>query len=393
VKIGTSSLFSQLLSLVDRNDFRRLVRQTGSENRSKGFRSWDHFVSMLFCQLAQAKSLREIDAGLRSCEGKLQHLGMQGAPGRSTLSYANAHRPHELFEQLFYRLLSTVSKAAPKKKFRFKSKLYSLDSTVIDLCASMFDWAKFRSNKGAAKLHLLLDHDGCLPCYARITEGKVADVRIAQQLKLPKGSLVVMDRGYIDYHMFERWSGEDVGFVTRLKKNAEFYEFDEQPVRSGGSIISDHTGQFNVLEAGRRIKGTYRKVVVWLEEKQEHMELLTNRFDLSSVTIAEIYKQRWQIELFFKAIKQNLRIKTFVGTSANAVRIQIWTALIAILLIKYLQFKSRISWSLSNLVALLRWNLFTHRNLWIWINDPFLKSRPPPDNEPLQPFLDSMFAT
>ena len=393
MKIVTSSLFSQLLSLVDRNDFRRLVRQTGSEHRSKGFRSWDHFVSMLFCQLAQAKSLREIDAGLRSCEGKLQHLGMAGAPGRSTLSYANAHRPHELFEQLFYQLLSKVSKGAPKKKFRFKSKLYSLDSTVIDLCASMFDWAKFRSNKGAAKLHLLLDHDGCLPCYARITEGKVADVRIAQQLKLPKGSLVVMDRGYIDYYMFERWSAQEIGFVARLKKNAEFYEFEEQPVRSGSNVISDHTGQFNVFEAGRRIKGTYRKVVVCLEEKQEQMELLTNRFDLSAVTIAEIYKQRWQIELFFKAIKQNLRIKTFVGTSANAVRIQIWTALIAILLIKYLQFKSRMSWALSNLIALLRWNLFTHRNLWRWIDDPFAQSRPPPDREPLQPFLDGMFAT
>ncbi len=390
MKIGTSSLFSQLLSLVDRNDFRRLVRQTGSEDRSKGFQSWYHFVSMLFCQLAQAKSLREIDSGLRSCEGKLHHLGMKGAPGRSTLSYANAHRPHELFETLFYQLLNTVSAGAPKKKFRFKSKLYSLDSTVIDLCASMFDWAKFRSNKGAAKLHLLLDHDGCLPCYAMITEGRVADVKVAQQLKLPKGSLVVMDRGYIDYRMFERWSAEGVGFVTRLKKNAEFYELEERPVNKGGVVVSDGTGQFNMLEAGRRIKGTYRRVVVWLEDKQEAMELLTNRFDLSAHTIAEIYKQRWQIELFFKAIKQNLRVKTFVGTSANAVKIQIWTALIAILLVKYLQFKSRMAWSLSNLVALLRWNLFTHRNLWKWIDDPFYRSNPPPDDELAQAVLDGI---
>lgn len=392
MNLGTSSLFSQLLSTVDRDDFRRLVRQTGSEARSKGFASWDHFVSMLFCQLAQAKSLRQIDTGLRSCEGKLQHLGMAGAPGRSTLSYANAHRPHELFEQLFYQLLGKVSEGAPKKKFRFKSKLYSLDSTVIDLCASMFDWAKFRSTKGAAKLHLLLDHDGCLPCYARITEGKVADVTVAQQLKLPRGSLVVMDRGYTDYSMYERWSAEGVGFVTRLKKNAEFFEFTDHPVKPGGVVVSDHIGQFNVLEAGRRIKGTYRKVVVWIEEKQEHMELLTNRLDLSAATIAEIYKQRWQIELFFKAIKQNLRVKTFVGTSANAVRIQIWTALIAILLIKYLQFKSRLSWALSNLVALLRWNLFTHRNLWKWINDPFLQSHPPPQNELSQGVLDGILA-
>ena len=390
---GTSSLFSQLLSMVDRNEFRRLVSQTGSEDRSKGFQSWDHFVSMLFCQLAQAKSLREINRGLRSCEGKLHHLGMKSAPKRSTLSYANAHRPHELFEKLFYQLLQTLSAGAPKKKFRFKSKLYSLDSTVIDLCASMFDWAKFRSTKGAAKLHLLLDHDGCLPYYAMITQGRVADVKIAQQLKLPKGSLVVMDRGHIDYKMFERWSAEGVGFVTRLKKNAEFYELEERPFKAGGVVVSDGTGQFNLLEAGRRIKGTYRRVVVWLEDKQQEMQLLTNRFDLSAHTIAEIYKQRWQIELFFKAIKQNLRVKTFVGTSANAVKTQIWTALIAILLIKYLQFKSRMAWALSNLVALLRWNLFTHRNLWRWVDDPFIQSNPPPDDELTQAVLDGIPAT
>ncbi len=161
-------------------------------------------------------------------------------------------------------------------------------------------------------------------------------------------------------------------------------------MKPGGVVVSDHIGQFNCFEAGRRIKGTYRKVVVWIEEKQEHMELLTNRFDLSAATIAEIYKQRWQIELFFKAIKQNLRVKTFVGTSANAVRIQIWTALIAILLIKYLQFKSRMSWALSNLVALLRWNLFTHRNLWKWIDDPFMHSNPPPEDELTQPVLDGI---
>ena len=390
---GTSSLFSQLLSMVDRNEFRRLVSQTGSEDRSKGFQSWDHFVSMLFCQLAQAKSLREINRGLRSCEGKLHHLGMKSAPKRSTLSYANAHRPHELFEKLFYQLLQTLSAGAPKKKFRFKSKLYSLDSTVIDLCASMFDWAKFRSTKGAAKLHLLLDHDGCLPYYAMITQGRVADVKIAQQLKLPKGSLVVMDRGHIDYKMFERWSAEGVGFVTRLKKNAEFYELEERPFKAGGVVVSDGTGQFNLLEAGRRIKGTYRRVVVWLEDKQQEMQLLTNRFDLSAHTIAEIYKQRWQIELFFKAIKQNLRVKTFVGTSANAVKTQIWTALIAILLIKYLQFKSRMAWALSNLVALLRWNLFTHRNLWRWVDDPFIQSNPSPDDELTQAVLDGIPAT
>lgn len=390
MNVATSSLFSQLLSLVDRNGFAKLVRETGSERRSKGFASWDHFVAMLFCQIAQARSLREIDGGLSSCDGKLQHLGMDGAPGRSTLSYANTHRPAELFEKLFYQVLGNVTPHAPGKKFRFKSKLYSLDSTVIELCASMFDWAKFRATKGAAKLHLLLDHDGHLPCYAMITEGKVADVTIAQQLKLPKGSLVVMDRGYNDYRLFARWTDEDVGFVTRLKKNALWTSHGDRPVKPGGKVRRDTEGRFFDFDASRRIETRFRRVTVWIEEKGEEMELLTNRFDLSAETIAEIYRQRWQIELFFKAIKQNLRIKTFVGTSGNAVRIQIWTALIAMLLLKLLQFRSRIDWSLSNLVALLRWNLFTHKNLWKWIDDPFV---PPPETTPgtlVQAVLDGI---
>lgn len=390
MRVATSSLFSQLLSCLDRNFFARAVRETGSEKRTKGFASWDHMVSMLFCQMAQAKSLREIDAGLRSCEGKLQHLGMRKAPSRSTLSYANAKRPAELFEKVFYHALGTASSHAPGKKFRFKSKLYSLDSSVIELCASTFDWAKFRANKGAAKLHLLLDHDGLLPCYAHITDGKTADVTVARQLKLPKGSLLVMDRGYTDYRLYERWSAEGVGFVTRLKKNADWWTIEKRPVKKCGKVLSDSVGCFNLFQAGRKIKGRYRRIVIWLEDKQKEMVLLTNRLDLSAETIAEIYRQRWQIELFFKAIKQNLRIKTFVGTSANAVRIQIWTALIAMLLLKLLQFRSRISWSLSNLVALLRWNLFTHKHLWSWINDPFEQSPQPPPEHYVQCELDSI---
>jgi IS4 transposase len=241
-----------------------------------------------------------------------------------------------------------------------------------------------------AKLHLLLDHDGHLPCYAAITEGKVADVTIAQQLKLPKGSLIVMDRGYNDYHLFERWSAEDVGFVTRMKKNADWYIREELPLKEGSVVRRDTLVEFNCFQAGRQIKGTYRRVVVWLEDKQQELVLLTNRLDLAAGTIAEIYKQRWQIELFFKAIKQNLRIKTFVGTSANAVRIQIWTALISMLLLKLLQFRSRIDWALSNLVALLRWNLFTHKDLWKWIDNPFFKLANAPPGAVTQAELDGI---
>ena len=388
-----ASVFSQLLSLISRQDFSRFVRETGAEKGAKGFSCWEQFVAMMFCQLAQAKSLREIHSGLRSCEGKLKHLGLSEAPGRSTLAYANAHRPWELFEQVFHSVLAKAQREAPAKKLRFKNKLYSMDSTVIELCASMFDWAKYRTTKGAVKLHLMLDHDGCLPHFALITEGNVADVTVAQNLQMPAGSIVVIDRGYIDYHMFERWIAQGVGFVTRLKQNANCFVTERHEVPAHSNIRSDETIEFNVFHAGRKIKGSYRRVKVWLEDKQEEMVLLTNRHDLGATTIAAIYKQRWQIELFFKAIKQNLRIKTFVGTSANAVRTQIWTALIAIVLMKLLQFRSRLKWALSNLVALLRWNLFTYRDLWAWIDDPFTH---PPNEEDSPQFsfvLDSTNAS
>ena len=379
--VSHSSLFSQVLTLVNRHQFQRRVKECKAEKGAKGFSCWTQFVSMMFAQLAQAKSLREIIDGLACCEAKLNHLGLSQGPKRSTLCFANAKRPWKLFEQIFYDQLALAQSLAQKKKLRFKNKLLSLDATVIDLSLSMFDWARFRQTKGAVKLHLLLDHDGFLPHYGLITEGKVADVSVAQGLRMPKGSIIVLDRGYADYELFERWSAEQVGFVTRLKQNADCYVTAKHPVPCNGNIRSDETIEFNVFQAGRKIKGSYRRVKVWLEDKQEELVLLTNCHQLGATTIAAIYKQRWQIELFFKAIKQNLKIKTFVGTSANAVRIQIWTALIAILLLKILQFKSSFGWALSNLAALLRWNLFTYRELWQWINRPF---DTPPESPPEQ---------
>jgi hypothetical protein len=374
-----SSLFSQLLGTINRLSFARWVQQFEAEKGAKGFSSWEQLVAMLFCQLAQARSLREISSGLRCCEGKLRHLGIEEAPPRSTLSYANGHRPWQLFEAVFHQLLDTCRGMAPKKKFRFKNKLLSLDATVIELCASMFDWAKFRQTKGAVKLHLLLDHDGYLPTYALLTDGKTADVSVAQQLALPKGSVVVMDRGYTDYLLFERWCAEGVFFVTRLKANASYAVVERRPVPVNGPIVADDLIAFQVFHAGRKVVHTYRKVEVWVEGEKENLVFLTNHLEFGPTTIAAIYKERWQIELFFKALKQNLKIKTFVGTSSNAVHIQIWTALISILLLKSLQFRSSLAWSLSNLVALLRWNLFTYRDLWKWIDQPY---ETPPEGPP-----------
>lgn len=385
---ATGSLFSQILSLFQRSDFARHVRELKAEHRAKGFSSWDQFVAMSFCQLAQARSLREISDGLRSCEGKLKHLGLEQEPKRSTLSYANARRPWELFEKLFYDLLAQCQAISPQKKFRFKNKLLTLDSTTVELCASMFDWAHFRQTKGAVKLHLLLDHDGYLPVFGHVTDGKTGDVKVAQSLDFPKGSIVVMDRGYIDYHLFTRWTRQGVYFVTRLKKNADIQIVEEYEVPKGGNVLKDQKVRLQALVAGRPDLEDFRLVTIWLEDKQEELVLLTNNFKLAASTIAAIYKERWQIELFFKLLKQQLKIKTFVGTSANAVRIQIWTALIAVLIVRYLQFRSHFKWALSNLVALLRWNLFTYRNLWGWLNRPF--DTPPEPSLQLQLHLDSI---
>lgn len=282
-----------------------------------------------------------------------------------------------------------MSGVQPKEKFRFKNKLLSLDSTtVVELCASMFDWAHFRQTKGAVKLHLLLDHDGYLPVFGHVTDGKAGDVTVAQTLDFPKGSIVAMDRGYVDYDLFTRWTRQGVFFVTRLKSNADIARVESRPVPKGGNIRSDEIIRLQPLVAGRPDYEDLRRVVVWLEDKQEELVLLTNHFNLAAATIAAIYKERWQIELFFKLLKQQLKIKTFVGTSANAVRIQVWTALIAVLVIRYLQFRSHFRWAVSNLVALLRWNLFSYRHLWEWLDRPF--DTPPEPSPDCQLTLDSI---
>lgn len=370
-----NSMFSQLLSLFPRSEFEKAVRAHRADRAAKGFDCWTQFVAMLFCQLGRAHSLREICGGLASVEGKLNHLGVGDAPKRSTLSYANAHRPWKLFEEVFMQLLGRCQGIAAPKPFRFKNKLYSLDATVIDLCLEMFDWAKFRRAKGAIKLHLLLDHDGCLPCFGVITEGKTHEIRVARTLDWPKGSIVAIDRSYMDYAFLDSLTERDIFFVTRLKGNAT--PTTEAVLSTPkGNIISDEMINLPGSGANKREFRLLRRVVVWDPVGQREILLLTNNMKLAASTIAAIYKQRWQIELFFKAIKQNLKIKTFVGTSANAVHVQIWTALVAILLLKYLQMRSRLGWSLSNLVALLRLNLFVHRDLWVWIDEPYA---PPPD--------------
>jgi len=375
-------MFSQILKLIPRIDFERIVKETGAEYRSKGLSSWSQFVAMLFCQLGRAHSLREIEGGLKSCEGKLAHLGIE-VPVRSSLSYANAHRPWELFEQVFQVLYANVAAhVRGPRKFRFKHKLVSLDSTLIDLCLSMYDWAKYMRTKGAVKLHLVLDHDGYLPSFGIITDGSVADVKVAHRIDFAAGTMVVDDRGYDDYRLFAKWTEQGVFFVTRMKQSAVFEVIEERVAPQNRDIVRDQTIRLVGGGAQQKCPHLLRRVEARREATGEILVFLTNHHGLGASTISAIYKDRWQIELFFKALKQNLKIKTFIGTSANAVKTQIWTALIAMLLLRYLQLISRFGWSLSNLVALLRMNLFTHRDLMAWLDQPF--TRPPDPAAPEQ---------
>lgn len=371
--IAVASCFSQLLSLVDRASFARAVRQHQAERGAKGFGCWDQLVAMLFCQMGGANSLREICGGLATATGKLVHLGLHQAPTRSTLAYANAHRPWQLYQTVFEELLKSCQNlaATKKRRFRFKHPLRSVDTSIIELCIKVFDWARFQRTKGAIKLHLQLDHQGCLPCWALITDGDTNDVRIAQKLDFAPGTIVVIDRGYLDYALYERWTESGVYFVTRPRTNMLYEGIERRAVPSRGNVKRDETIQLAEGYGRKRCPSRLRQVTVWDAEHERELVFLTNIFHLAASTIGAIYKDRWQIELFFKALKQNLKIKTFVGTSENAVNVQIWTALIAMLLLKFLWLKSTWAWSLSNLAAMLRFNLLSYRDLWAWLDEPF----------------------
>ncbi len=383
--LRVASLFSQILSVFPRSEFQQAVKKHRAERHSKGFSCWDQFVAMLFCQLGQAHSLREICGGLACSVGKIRHLGVDRAPKKSTLAYANKHRPWGLYQTVFEQLLGRCQDVAGgRKKFRFRHKLYSLDATTIDLCLSLFSWARYMRTKGAVKLHLLLDHEGYLPTFVRITDGKTSEVAVGRDLKLPRESIVVVDRGYTDYSLFAQWGKQGIWFVTRPRRNMDYRVLERRPVPDRTNVLCDEIIKLASSYGRARHPLPLRRIEVVDRETGEVLVFLTNQMDLAASTIARIYRDRWQIETFFRALKQNLRIKSFVGTGRNAVQTQIWTALIAMLLLKYLQFKSKLGWSLSNLVAMLRWNLFTYRNLWEWLDDPFEVPPMVPQYEQLQ---------
>jgi hypothetical protein len=374
----SSSLFAQIITTtITASDFRSIVSKYEGEKHAKGFTCWHQFVGMVFLQLAKLTSLREIVDGMKGLGGKLSHLRLPSAPKRSSLSYANAHRPSQIYQELFYHLLGRFQTSLHgAKKFRFKNKLLSMDATTIDLCLSLFPWANFRQTKGAVKVHLLLDHDGYFPVFAHITDGKGGDARVCREQvalseHLPKGSIVVFDRAYVDFSLFRMLNDRGVYFVTRLKEGMNWVVREHRPIPKQGGILRDDVIEFCSTRASVLGQHLFRIVELEDPETGERYVYLTNHMDFGATTIVRIYKDRWQIEIFFKTLKQNLRIKTFVGTSENALKTQIWTALITILLLMWMKKLAAWSWSMSNLVAFLRLSLLTHRDLFDWLNDPF----------------------
>jgi len=371
------SIFSQLLHSFPRLEFESFVKEHKAERHARGFTCWGQFVAMLFCQLARAHSLREICQGLQASEGKLRHLGMSDAPCRSTLAYVNQHRPWQVYESAFHALWNRCEAQAgvrPGHKFRFKNPLVSLDSSTIGLCVEMYDWAHFQRAKGAVKLHLVLDHDGYLPQFAVITDGKKHDITVGRSLSFQPGTIVVFDKGYADYVWWRDLGERGVYFVSRLREDA-CYTVDQEreiPEQHRKRILSDQDITLSGSpRLGKEGLPGLRRLEVWDEKTQRSFVFVTNQLKLAASTIDRIYRERWQIETFFKSLKQLLKIKTFVGTSENAVRTQIWTALIAMLLLRWLKLKAKYGWSLSNLLALLRQQLFVYRDLGKWLDDPF----------------------
>ncbi len=382
----SSHIFSQAINKINFDKFAQIVAKHNGDKSAKGLKCRDILTMMLFANFSGSDSLREICNGMAMQGGNLSHLGMSRNIGPSSLSYANAHRPWEIFRDLFDYLVKEFQPGLLKKTKRgkLKNKIFSIDSTTIDLCLSAFPWAKFHHSKGAVKIHTVLDNDSLLPVFANISHGRTHDKTVLKnvilnEFALPKNSIIAMDKAYIDYELFSELTEKEIWFVSRIKKNAVYRVTKKYILPQNRNIISDEEIELTSLR-GEKCEYFLRKIVVWDDIKKREIELLTNNQKLGATTIANIYKSRWQVELFFKQIKQNLKIKTFVGTSENAVKIQIYCALCSIVLLRHLKDVSdsirtqnkQKNFSFSNIVVMLRISLFRYTALDEWLSNPFL---------------------
>ncbi len=357
-----NSVLSQLLKLLPRHEFETQANCYDGNRRSDALSRWSQFVALTIGQLGGRRSLRDIEATIHSQKHHRYHLGNQ-LVSRSAMSRANEKLDCRFYQGLFQSLYQRCSSSQRGHGFSFKNKLFSLDASLIDVSMKVFPWADFNRKKSAFKLHLGLDHDGLIPAFASVTQGKVSDMAQARLLELPKGSVLVFDKGYNCYRWHNSLTEKGIFFVSRIRGNAKYRVLERRAVNKGSGITSDQTIEYKALRKDGDQLNPIRRVGYRDPETGKHYFFITNQYNWSAKTIADIYKQRWQVELFFKWIKQNLKIKAFLGTSENAVMTQIMAALCVYLLLAFLKFQSKISKSLQQILRLLQLNLFARRSL------------------------------
>jgi hypothetical protein len=371
-------IFSQILSLIPRREISRIARQHGSDRYCKRFGTYDHLVTLLYAVLNQCSSLREVSTGLLACEQRLQHLGINYHPRRSTVSDANNRRSAEVFEQiyrmLFERYSHFLSDSRPKKR---ASRLYIFDSTTIMLFQEVLKApGKTPLNgkrKGGIKVHTLLRSDQDVPCMLRFSAGSANDMRFLKEIRLPRGSIVVFDRGYNDYKTFNRFTAEGITWVTRLHRHLVYKVTQSRPVPAEQElkgVVCDQEIMLGTDSKPGKTKVRARLIAFIDPESGKRLEFLTDNFRMNASTIAGLYKNRWQIELLFKRIKQNYPLKYFLGDSENAIKIQIWAVLIADLLLKLIKTSCKRKWAFSNLAAMIRLHLMTYIDLQSFLKNP-----------------------
>lgn len=382
-----NTIFHQILSFIPRGQFNWLVEKFDADRYVKTFNAWAHLVAMLFAQSTGKESLRDIVAAFNSQAAKLYHLGVKPIC-KSTLADANSRRQWEIFQDIYLKLLNRFQHLRPGHPFKFKNPLFSIDSSVIDLCLSVFPWAKFRTRKGAVKIHCLIDHRGLLPEMIVLTDGKKHDVKVAPDLfkDLEPDSIISMDRAYIDFNLLYSLNKRGVWFVTRTKKNIDYTVIGQHEVPKKKNILSDKTIVLTGPKTGDLYPKKLRMVEIFDTKRKKRITFLTNNFKFAASTIADIYKSRWQIEIFFKWIKQNLKIKSFLGTSKNAVLIQIWIAIIYYLILSYIKAQSRYPKSLHLLTQIVSTSLFERANLFdlLFLDLNSIHRLKPPDTPQLK---------
>lgn len=362
-----STVLSQIVRFFPRHEFQALAEKHHVGQKFRSFSRWTQFVAMLTAQLSRRSSLRDLLDNFDVQSSKFYHLGIK-AFSRATLARCNEKQPHTLYEELFKRLLGRCQSMAPRNKaFKLDGKIYLLDASLVELTLSLFPWAKYQKKKGAAKLHIGLDADGYLPAFVDFTRGNEHEINRARELELTRGSYVVFDRGYTDYSWYQELTEDGVFFVTRLKSNAVVTPGRKRRGRKSPGVIEDQE-----IHLGKRPE-TFRQITYLDEETGITYQFVTNALDIPAQTVADLYKERWQIELFFKWIKQNLKVKSFLGTSMNAVKTQLWIALCAYLVLSFLKFQSKAKLSPQRMLRILQLNLFERRDLWGLFKPP--KSR------------------